>query len=62
MLLVIIHIVSNYFAVSSLEFSTLNEDRLCLIIEDYILYHSITDVENINKRESVFVFLEKPRK
>ena len=62
MLLVIIHIVSNYFAVSSLEFSTLNEDRLCLIIEDYVLYHSITDVENINKRESVFVFLEKPRK
>ena len=59
-LLVIIHVVSNYFAVTSLQLNTLNEDRLCLIIEDYILYHTISPVEHINDRESVFILLEKP--
>lgn len=62
LVLVIVHIVSNYFAVTSLELNTLNEDRLSLIIEDYILYHTISNVEEINSRESVFILLEKPGK
>ncbi|XP_032453043.1 RUS1 family protein C16orf58 homolog [Nasonia vitripennis] len=62
LLLVIVHIVSNYFAVTSLELNTLNEDRLCLIIEDYILNHTMSNVEDINSRESVIILLEKPAK
>jgi hypothetical protein len=43
-----------------LQINTLNEDRLCLIIEDYVLYHSISSVEEINKQESVLILLQKP--
>ncbi|KAJ8681308.1 hypothetical protein QAD02_017095 [Eretmocerus hayati] len=60
LLLVGAHIVSNYFAVTSLQINTLNEDRLSLIIRDYILYHTVSSVEDINKRESVFISIETP--
>ncbi|XP_014204534.1 RUS1 family protein C16orf58 homolog [Copidosoma floridanum] len=61
-LLVIVHIVSNYFAVTSLQINTLNEDRLCLIIEDYILNHTVSNVATINDRESVFLLWNSPAK
>ncbi|KAL7307547.1 hypothetical protein TKK_0000242 [Trichogramma kaykai] len=61
-ILVIVHVISNYYGVTSLEINTLNEDRLCLVIEDFLIDQSISRVEDINKRESVFLFLEKPSK
>lgn len=45
---------------TSLQINTLNEDRLSSTVEDYVLYHSISSVEEINKRESVLILLEKP--
>ncbi|XP_058796916.1 RUS family member 1 isoform X2 [Phymastichus coffea] len=62
LLLVIAHILFNYFAVTSLKIETLNEDRLYAVIEDYILYHKISTVTDINDRECVLIFLEKPAK
>lgn len=59
-LLVIIHLISNYFAVTSLQINTLNDDRLCLVIEEYLLYHTVTGVDEINKRESVSIFQDNP--
>lgn len=59
-LLVIAHVVFNYFAVTSLKIETLNEDRFYSVIGDYILNHEISTVGDINKRECVLIFLEKP--
>ncbi|XP_011506526.1 PREDICTED: RUS1 family protein C16orf58 homolog isoform X2 [Ceratosolen solmsi marchali] len=58
--LVIVHITCNYYAVTSLKINTLNDDRLCLLIESYFLNQNIPSVERVNEEESILVLFKKP--
>ncbi|XP_070160303.1 RUS family member 1 [Polyergus mexicanus] len=54
--LVAVHLYANYSAVKVLCLDTLNEDRLALIIKNYMLNDQIPEPKRLNKEESVFLF------
>lgn len=56
LILVAVHIYANYSAVRALCLNTLNEDRLALIIKNYMVHERISEPQNINKEESIFSF------
>lgn len=56
-----VHLYANYSAVKALCLDTLNEDRLALIIKNYMMNERIPEPERINKEESVFL-LRNPNK
>ncbi|EFN84004.1 RUS1 family protein C16orf58 homolog [Harpegnathos saltator] len=53
--LVAVHLYANYSAVKALCLDTLNEDRLALIIKNYMMNERISEPQKINKEESVFL-------
>ncbi|KAK2581179.1 hypothetical protein KPH14_007983 [Odynerus spinipes] len=57
--LVAVHLYANYSAVKSLRLTTLNEDRLALLVKDYFIHGTVSDPAEVNKKESVFL-LGKP--
>lgn len=59
--LVAVHLYANYSAVKVLCLDTLNEDRLALIIKNYMINERIPDPKRLNKEESVFL-LSNPSK
>lgn len=60
-LLVAVHLYANYSAVKSLRLNTLNEDRLALLVKHYFIHGTVSDPEEVNNKESVFL-LSKPVK
>ncbi|KAI4502870.1 hypothetical protein M0802_001914 [Mischocyttarus mexicanus] len=60
-LLVIIHLYANYSAVKALGLNTLNEDRLALLVKNYLIHETVPNIVEINKKESIFLF-ERPTK
>ncbi|KAK0174933.1 hypothetical protein PV327_010637 [Microctonus hyperodae] len=61
LLLVAVHIYANYSAVKALRLNSLNEDRLVLLLNNYMLDGTILDVEKINQQESLMLF-QRPSK
>lgn len=59
--LVAVHLYANYLAVKVLCLDTLNEDRLALIIKNYMINERIPEPKKLNKEESVFL-LDNPSK
>ncbi|XP_050465878.1 RUS family member 1 [Cataglyphis hispanica] len=59
--LVAVHLYANYSAVKVLCLDTLNEDRLALIIKNYMINERIPEPKKLNKEESVFL-LDNPTK
>lgn len=56
-----VHLYANYSAVKALCLDMLNEDRLTLVIKDYMINERISEPPKINREESVFL-LENPCK
>lgn len=56
-----VHLYANYSAVKALCLETLNEDRLAIIIKNYMMNEQIPEPRKINKEESVFL-LKNPSK
>ncbi|KAK0094054.1 hypothetical protein PV326_011940 [Microctonus aethiopoides] len=61
LLLVAVHIYANYSAVKALTLNSLNEDRLVLLLNNYMMDGTILDVEKINQQESLMLF-QRPSK
>lgn len=59
--LVVVHLYANYSAVKALRLSSINEDRLALIVKGYVTNEVIPEPEEVNKKESVLL-LAKPSK
>ncbi|XP_044019590.1 RUS family member 1-like [Aphidius gifuensis] len=53
-LFVTLHIYANYSAIRALRLSSLNEDRLALILDRYIDESHLASVDEINQKESLF--------
>lgn len=53
-LFVILHIYANYSAIRALRLSSLNEDRLTLILDRYIDELHLAGVDEVNQKESLF--------
>lgn len=53
--LVAVHLYANYSAVKVLCLDTFNEDRLALIIKNYMINERIPEPKRVNKEESVFL-------
>lgn len=53
--LVAVHLYANYSAVKALCLDTLNEDRLALIIKNYMMNERTPEPQMINQEESVFL-------
>lgn len=58
LVLVAIHLYANYSAVKALRLNSLNEDRLAIIVKNYVANEVILDPEKVNKEESVLLFTE----
>lgn len=54
--LVAVHLYANYSAVKALCLDTLNEDRLAIIVKNYMVNEQILEPRKVNKAESVFLF------
>lgn len=54
-ILIILHLYSNYKAVTALIFKNLNNLRITLILKGYLLVNAALGPESINKIESVFL-------
>lgn len=50
-----VHLYANYSAVKALCLDTLNEDRLSLIIKNYMMNEQISEPQTVNREESVFL-------
>ncbi|XP_015182711.1 PREDICTED: RUS1 family protein C16orf58 homolog [Polistes dominula] len=59
--LVIVHLYANYSAIKVLWLNSLNEDRLALLIKNYLIHGTVSNAAEINKKESVFLW-KKPTK
>lgn len=55
-LLATVHLYANYRAVKALCLNSLNEDRLALIMRNYLIDQSIPDPVEVNKLESVLMY------
>ncbi|XP_034946241.1 RUS1 family protein C16orf58 [Chelonus insularis] len=62
LILVLIHIYANYSAVKSLRLSTLNEDRLVLLLKHYYSTKILLDTKKINSEESLLFFNNTTKK
>lgn len=51
-----VHLYANYSAVKALCLDTLNEDRLAIIVKNYMVNEQILEPRKVNKAESVFLF------
>ncbi|XP_043282666.1 RUS family member 1 [Venturia canescens] len=60
--LVATHIYANYRAVRSLCFDTLNEDRLAIIVDNYLMQSSVLSPEKVNEQESVLISYKASKK
>ncbi|XP_063925736.1 RUS family member 1 isoform X2 [Zophobas morio] len=54
-LLILLHLYSNYQAVTSLIFKNLNDLRLTLVLKSYLVVNAVLGPERINQVESVFL-------
>ncbi|KAL6258070.1 hypothetical protein P5V15_009987 [Pogonomyrmex californicus] len=54
--LVAVHLYANYSAVKALCLDTFNEDRLAIIVKNYITTEQIPEPRKVNKEESVLLF------
>ncbi|XP_012277949.1 RUS1 family protein C16orf58 homolog [Orussus abietinus] len=61
-LLVAVHLYANYSAVKALRLNSVNEDRLAIIVQEYLTEKNIPGPEHVNKRESVFLFQNPSKK
>jgi len=52
---VAVHLYANYSAVKALCLDTLNEDRLAIIVKNYMMNERIPEPREVNKEESVFL-------
>ncbi|KYQ54979.1 UPF0420 protein C16orf58 [Trachymyrmex zeteki] len=59
--LVAVHLYANYSAVKALCLDTLNEDRLAIIIKNYMMNEQIPEPWKVNKEESVFLLKNPTR-
>lgn len=59
--LVAVHLYANYSAVKALCLDTLNEDRLAIIIKNYMMNERIPNPRKVNKEESVFLLKNSTR-
>ncbi|KAI4486730.1 hypothetical protein M0804_006100 [Polistes exclamans] len=59
--LVIVHLYANYSAIKVLWLNALNEDRLALLVKNYLIHGTVPNAAEINKKESVFLW-KKPTK
>ncbi|KAL0116620.1 hypothetical protein PUN28_009927 [Cardiocondyla obscurior] len=59
--LVAVHLYANYSAVKALCLDTLNEDRLAIIIKNFITNEQIPKPQKVNKEESVFLLKNPTR-
>jgi len=50
-----IHLFANYRAVTSLQFESLNRQRLLLCLQDYMRHGVVASVKDVNYRESVVI-------
>lgn len=55
LLLTCFHLFANYRAVKSLQFTTLNQQRLLFILKEYFQTHRVSDVEKVNDAESAVI-------
>ncbi|XP_014297779.1 RUS family member 1 isoform X1 [Microplitis demolitor] len=60
--LVTVHIYANYFAVKALTFNTLNENRLILLLNNYIVDGTIHNTKTINHQEPILFFNNRSKK
>lgn len=56
-----VHLYANYSAVKALCLDTLNEDRLAIIVKNYMTNEQILEPRKVNQEESVFL-LKNPSK
>lgn len=56
LILVAVHIYANYSAVKALRLNSLNEDRLALLLNNYMMDGTILDTDKVNQQESLFLF------
>jgi hypothetical protein len=54
-LLIILHLYSNYQAVTALIFKNLNDLRMTLVLKSYLIVNAVLGPERINKMESVLL-------
>ncbi|XP_071577186.1 RUS family member 1 [Temnothorax nylanderi] len=59
--LVAVHLYANYSAVKALCLDTLNEDRLAIIVKNYMINEQIPEPSKVNKEESVFLLKNPTR-
>lgn len=59
--LVAVHLYANYSAVKALCLDTFNEDRLAIIIKNYMMNEQIPEPRKVNKEESVFLLKNPTR-
>ncbi|XP_011862341.1 PREDICTED: RUS1 family protein C16orf58 homolog isoform X2 [Vollenhovia emeryi] len=59
--LVAVHLYANYSAVKALCLDTLNEDRLAIIVQNYMMNERIAGPRKVNKEESVFLLKNPTR-
>ncbi|XP_012543348.2 RUS family member 1 [Monomorium pharaonis] len=59
--LVAVHLYANYSAVKALCLDTLNEDRLAIIVKNYMTNEQIPEPWKVNKEESVFLLKNTAR-
>ena len=55
LLLTCFHLFANYRAVKSLQFTTLNQQRLLFIVKEYFEKRRVPDVETVNDAESAII-------
>ncbi|KYM95259.1 UPF0420 protein C16orf58 [Cyphomyrmex costatus] len=60
--LVAVHLYANYSAVKALCLDTLNEDRLAIIVKNYMMNEKIPEPWEVNKEESVFLLQNPTRR
>ena len=61
-IMTLLHLFSNYMAVKSLVFKTLNKDRLLVLLSDYNKTKIVNTPEKINATESPFLWFGKDEK
>ncbi|XP_011167476.1 RUS family member 1 [Solenopsis invicta] len=59
--LVAVHLYANYSAVKALCLDTLNEDRLAIIVKNYMINEQIPKPGKVNKEESIFLLTNPGR-
>lgn len=54
----LIHLLANYYAVTSLVFTNLNNTRLVLVLKTYLKFGGVSNPINLSKKEPVLLGIE----